>query len=264
MSCISSRFRRKPGALKGRWGDVAARGVQWAAIFSLLLAMLVAVASAQTIPMPAPEKMIRGVDPAKLQQLEQATRAIERNPKDVTALVTRGALSLSIAVKSPYGFFWIYRASKDLELAIRLDPNNFFARHNYAQAAFQAGDMGTDQPNMRLAVAQFTKAIQLNPKSARSYMGRGWAYQMLNDSAHMQADYDMALRLDPSLRADLLDESNGIAKKRAQLAGVPAMFQRLARYYVEPNARTEKECAQYRGYWINGECRISTAFNPMP
>jgi tetratricopeptide (TPR) repeat protein len=158
----------------------------------------------------------------------------------------------------------IYRAAKDLELAIRLDPNNFYARHNYAQAAFQAGDVGTDQPNMRLAVIQFTKAIQLNPKSARSYMGRGWAYQMLNDSARMQADYDMALRLDASLRAVLLEESNGIAQKRAQLAGVPAMLDRMARYRVETSVRNQNECAQYRGYWTNGECRISMALDPTP
>ncbi len=229
---------------------------------AMLLAVFVAVALAQTIPMPTPEKMNRGVDAAKLQQVAQTTKAIERNPKDVTALVTRGATSLSIAIKSPYSFFWIYRASKDLELAIKLDPNNFYARHNYAQAAFQAGDMGSDQPNMRLSVIQFTKAIQLNPKSARSYMGRGWAYQMLNDKAHMQADYDTALRFDPSLRADLMSEANGIANKRAQLAGVPAMLDRMARYYVEPSARNQNQCVQYRGYWTNGECRISMALNP--
>lgn len=240
------------------------RSVRCAAMLPLLLAVFVSVAPAQSIPMPALEKMNRGVDPAKLQQLEQATRVLERNPRDVTALVTRGALSLNIAVKSPYGFFWIYRAAKDLELAIRLDPNNFYARHNYAQAAFQAGDVGTDQPNMRLAVIQFTKAIQLNPKSARSYMGRGWAYQMLNDSARMQADYDMALRLDASLRAVLLEESNGIAQKRAQLAGVPAMLDRMARYRVETSVRNQNECAQYRGYWTNGECRISMALDPTP
>ena len=238
--------------------------VQVTVMLPVLLAAWVAAVAAQSIPMPPPERMNRGVDPAKLQQFEQATRTLERNPKDVTALVTRGALGLNIAVKSPYDFFWIYRASKDLELAITLAPNDFFARHNYAQAAFQAGDMGTDQPNMRLAVIQFTKAIQLNPKSARSYMGRGWAYQMLNDQAHMQADYDAALRLDPSLRADLLSEANGIAQKRAQLAGVPAMLDRMARYYVEPNARTQNDCTRYRGYWTNGECRISMAFNPGP
>ena len=66
--------------------------VRCAAILSLLLAVFVSVASAQSIPMPAPEKMNRGVDPAKLQQLEQATRVLERNPKDVTALVTRDAM----------------------------------------------------------------------------------------------------------------------------------------------------------------------------
>lgn len=206
--------------------------------------------------------MNRGVAPQKLQQLEQANRLLRQNPKDVTALVTRAAVSLSIATKSPYGFFWIYKASKDLEIAIRLEPNNYYARHNYGQAAFQAGDMGKDQPNMRLAVTQFTKAIQLNPKAARSYMGRGWAYQMLNDKARMQADYDMALRLDPSLRKDLYEQSNGIAQKRAQLAGVPAMLDRMARYYVETSARNYDECSRYRGYWTNGECRISLALDP--
>jgi tetratricopeptide (TPR) repeat protein len=229
-----------------------------------LLAICVSLAWAQGIPMPPFERMIDRVDPVLLRQIDQATQQIQRNPKDVTALVTRGAVCLNAANQSRYGFFWIYKAAKDLEAAINLDPNNFYARHNYAQAAFQMGDMGRDQPNMRLAVYQFTKAIALNPKSARSYMGRGFAYQMLNQEAKMQADYATALRLEPSLRADLVKESEGIASKRAQLAGVPAMLDRMARYYVEPAARTQNQCTQYRGYWTTGECRISRAFDPAP
>ena len=227
-----------------------------------LAAAWVSIARPQGIPMPPSERMNERVDPSLVRQVEQATNTINRNPKDVTALVTRGALCLNIANQSRYGFFWIYKASKDLEAALRLDPNNFYVRHNYAQAAFQVGDMGSDQPNMRLAVTQFTKAIQLNPKSARSYMGRGFAHQMLNQNASMRADYDMALRLDPALRGDLVKESEAIANKRAQLAGVPAMLDRMARYYVESGAHTQNQCMQYKGYWTNGECRISMAFDP--
>ena len=57
----------------------------------------------------------------------------------------------------------------------------------------------------------FSKAIALNPGSARSYMGRGWAYLTMNDQAHANADFSAALKLDPSLRPTLEKEVAGVA-----------------------------------------------------
>ena len=213
---------------------------------------------------PSQQQMMEGLDAKTVQQLEHWTAVLDQNPKDFNALNQRGSLSLYAAHRSRYGVFWIYRAAKDLELAIKLNPTDFYARHNYAQAAFEAGDVGDAQPNMHLAVIQFTKAIELNPKSARSYMGRGWAYLMLNDQSHAEADFKKTRELDPSLQADLEKEANGIKEKKKQAAAAREILKRLGRYYVERGARTENDCAKYRGVWTGSECRISTALNPTP
>lgn len=228
----------------------------------IAVAMYAPRALAQGIPEPGDLHTAGG--PAIQQHLDQLDATLRRNPDDFDALNLRGSLYLKVGRKSLHSFFWYYKAARDLEHAIRLNPNDFYAHHNYAQTAFQTGDMGTDQPNMRLAVIQFTKAIEINPRSARSYMGRGWAYQMLNDEPHARADYDKALQLDPSLRADLLDESNGIATKRAQLRAAQGTLERMGRYTVQ-RVRDQNECEQsYHGYWTQGECRLSTALNPGP
>jgi tetratricopeptide (TPR) repeat protein len=227
------------------------------------LFLLAGVPAAQVVG-PSQEKMLQRVDPSIVRKLNEVNAALARNPRDVDALNMRGALEVKAALHNPYSFFWLYQAAKDLEQVLQKEPNNFFARHNYGQAAFLTGDVGTDQPNMRLAVIQFTKAIELNPRSARSFMGRGWAYQMLNDPARANADYQKALQLDPSLRADLVDEANGIDQKRAQLLGARQILERMGRYYVDRSVRTEEDCLyKYKGVWTAGECRISAALNPI-
>jgi tetratricopeptide (TPR) repeat protein len=167
----------------------------------------------------SPQEMFAGVDGASVQRFNDANTAVQQRPNDVNALLTRAGASMDIALKSRYRFQWIHFAAKDLEKAIQLDPNNFYARHDYGMACFLAGDVGGGQPNMQLAVIQLTKAIQLKPDSARSYMGRGWAYLMLNDQARAQADFEKALQLDPSLKNELVSEANAIVQKKGQAAG---------------------------------------------
>jgi hypothetical protein len=69
---------------------------------------------------------------------------------------------------------------------------------------------------MHLAVNHFNRAIQLKPDSARTYMGRGWAYLMMDDQVHANADFQKTLQLDPSLRSELTKEATGIREKRLQ------------------------------------------------
>lgn len=196
-------------------------------------------------------------------QLNEVERKLARNPRDVEALKSRGYLELSAAHKSPYSFFWLYKAARDYEYVIQKMPNDYAARHNYAQVCFQTGDMGTDQPVMRLAVTQFTKAIELNPRGARTYMGRGWAYQMLNDRAPANADYQKTLQLDPSLRAVLYDQANGMDRKRGQLRAAQQDLDRMGRYYVDQSIRNETDCRNKAiRLWVSGECRISATLNP--
>ena len=125
------------------------------------------------------EQLLERVDAATIQQLNAANAAVQRHPNDGAALDNRGAIALKISSMSRYPSVWIHAAAKDLEQALRINGNDFYARHNYAMACFKEGDITPDQPIMRLAITHFNKAIELKPNSARSYMGRGWAYLML-------------------------------------------------------------------------------------
>jgi tetratricopeptide (TPR) repeat protein len=210
------------------------------------------------------QEMLVGVDAQTVQQLNTASNAVQKNSNDVNALVTRAVISLNIATRSRYSYQWVHFAAKDLEQALRLDPGNFSAHHNYAMAYYLAGDFGDAQPGMRQAVAHFTRALQIKPDSARTYMGRGWAYLMLGDEAHADADFQKAVQLDPSLRDQLISQADAIRQKRGQKGCVQATIQRMGAYVVDHNARTADQCAAHRGYWTGSECRISTAMAPGP
>ena len=229
----------------------------------MLLTITVMCAS-PTLAQPTPQQMIDGVDLKVVKELEAWTHVLDQNPKDFNALNHRGDLSLRASHQSRYRFFWIQKAAKDLEDAIRINPNDFYARHNYAQAAFEAGDWGDAQPAMHLAVTHFTKAIELSPKSARSYMGRGWAYLMLNDQTNAEKDFRKTLDLDPSLRGELEKQANAIAEKKRQVVAAKEMMKRLGRYRVVPGVGTAQDCAKYKALWTQGECRESTAMDPTP
>src|SRR5690349_18290961 len=98
---------------------------------------------------------------------------------------------------------------RDFEMALRIEPNNFYARHNYADAAYRAGFDG-------LAVMEFTKALALNPTSAPTYMGRGWAKLAIGQDAEAQKDFDRTLQLDPSLKPKQLENVQNIRKTQAE------------------------------------------------
>jgi tetratricopeptide (TPR) repeat protein len=176
-----------------------------------------------------PQEMIERIDRSTLQNLAAASQDLQGNPNDVNALVRRGSAALAAADKSMYRDSWLHFGAQDLESALRLDPNNFYARHNYAQTCFESGDPTPDHRVMRLAVYHFTKAIALKPDSARSYMGRGWAYLMLQDDSHANADFQKALQLDPSLRPQLEAEASDIHKRLSQMAGAQQMLRDVNR-----------------------------------
>jgi Tfp pilus assembly protein PilF len=203
-----------------------------------------------------PQQMIERVDRNTIQQLAAASEVLQRNPNDVNALVQRGSSARDAAAQSLYRDSWLHFAAQDLENALRLDPNNFVARHNYAQTCLEVGDVGPEQRVTQLAVYHFTKAIALKPDSARSYMGRGWAYLELKDETHANADFEKALQLDPTLRPQLLAEANDIRQKQGQMAGAQDMLRRMGSYTVDHTARSAEQCAEKKGYWTNGECRF--------
>jgi len=142
--------------------------------------------------------------------IEQMTQEIRKNPKNANAYVRRGIYHVQL---QPNGFGvplqHLRSAIADFEMALRIEPKNVYARHNYADAAFRAGFDG-------LAVMEFTKALALNPQSAQTYMGRGWAKLALGQDAEAQKDFDRTLQLDPSLRPKLLENVQNIRRTQAE------------------------------------------------
>lgn len=180
---------------------------------------------------PPPEKMLQGQDPAKIQEFRRSSDALKKNPKDIDALNRRGWVATEMSHRSLYRMYWQWLAAKDLEQVIQLDPKNFAGWHNYGNLNYLQGDlyMINDHSNARRAVWAFTKAIELNPKSARSYMGRGWAYLTMNDQAQANADFQKTLQLDPTLRADLEKEARGIQGRKRQEAGARGTVKEIDR-----------------------------------
>jgi hypothetical protein len=131
-------------------------------------------------------------------QIAQATARIQQNPRDANAWVSRAVYYLT---PTPGGgkppLQNAEAAVRDLETALKLDPNNFYALHNYGHVAYL---LDYDD----FAIYEFTKAIAVNPRgSARSYMGRGWAYYQECKFDPAVANFKDAVRLDSSLQSQI-------------------------------------------------------------
>jgi tetratricopeptide (TPR) repeat protein len=213
------------------------------------------------------------------QQVELAGYVIklQQNPDDVDSLIRTGVLFMEVArAHRNNHIVWLMCAVKELSRAARLEPNNFYAHHNYGQALYMAGDIRPQfrsffalfdsryngQPNMQISVQEFTKAIEINPQSARSYMGRGFAYYVLGDPTHGQPDLDKAIALDPSLRSGIADELKGIAamkgKAEQDWAGTEEMLRQMSTYSIIAGVTNKKDCDAHDGAWMEGQCRTRT------
>lgn len=154
-------------------------------------------------------------------QIAAASEQIRQHPRDANAWVTRAYYYLKPAPsgsKPPMKNAEL--AIQDLETAIKLDPKNYFARHNYAHAAYLF-----DFDNF--AILEFNKALALNPHGARSYLGRGWAYYQsckLNEAAD---DFEQAVRKDASLRGEIATPQK-IQNRRQECAILAEQARRAA------------------------------------
>lgn len=213
---------------------------------------------------PTPKRALEGCDPKVVKQFWIDNAEIVKNPNNEDALVNRGVDAERLSRTSHLDMFWTWLAAKDLEKAIHLDPKDFAAWHNYGDVNYDCGDlwMLNSHSNALRAVDAFNHAIALNPKSARSYMGRGWAYYQMFDGAHATADFRKALQLDPSLRADMQKEISNIDQRHRQEAAAKGTIQKMASYYVEKTATTQEQCSKYICFWTQGQCRCSLALDP--
>lgn len=106
---------------------------------------------------------------------EAFTKAIEINPKDANSHMGRGGSRLKLGDEAG--------AKTDFAKAFVLDP----------QLAKEAVAPAKDP------IAEFTKAIALNPKDRKAYMGRGWARGEQGNFRDAVQDFTKAIELDPTL-----------------------------------------------------------------
>ena len=248
---------------------------------TMAMLLLVAGRAAAQVPgwdprWPDVAKVLAGCDPQQVREFRLQSALLAKNPNDEDALVNRGVTAHRLARTSRLDMYLDWLAAKDLEKAIKLDPKEFTAWHNYGDLNYAAGDMWAinDHSNRNRALWAFNHAIALNPKSARSYLGRGWTYYELNDVPHANADFQKALQLDPSLRADMQKEIANIQERHRQEDAARGTVSQMSRYYVLKTARNERECAEGKGAWVittskdghivGGECHVSMALYPGP
>lgn len=217
---------------------------------------------------PSTEQMLRNKDPQKVQQLAELTDRLKQSPEDVDALTQRGQLYLQFSeLRDLYWSYWQDLAAKDLERAIQLNGKDFTAWLNYGLLNFEVGDMWwvNDHSNAQRSVWAYTQAIQLKPNYARAYVGRGWAYLEMGDEQHANADFQTALRFDPSLKGAIDQEAAAIRNQNAQVPGARAEIQMMGEYWVATNVHDSYECQRLRGVWAeNRECRFSKMLNAGP
>jgi tetratricopeptide (TPR) repeat protein len=205
-------------------------------------------------------------DSSLVQKLANDVAALQKNPKDAAALSDLGFVCLKFQEqKNPTNLWAVWQevSAKALERAIELNPKDWAAWHNYGQLNFEAGDLWRfgDHSNARRSVWAFDHAIALNPRSARSYMGRGWAYLEMNDEAHANADFQTTLRMEPGLRPAIEKEIGIIREQKAQerrALGTVDQIGSIGGFWHDLDMRAKDmdpgACARVQGTWSGSGC----------
>jgi tetratricopeptide (TPR) repeat protein len=206
--------------------------------------------SMNRIPM---QTMLARVNPSTIQELEATSISLQSNPNNADLLFRRGFAAMQASDQNPVmSQGWLHFAAIDLEQSLRLNPNNWAVQHDYAQTAYEVGT-----PGYPMAITHFTEAIRLNPKSARSYMGRGLTYIMLHDQAHATPDLQQALIIDPNLSTELEQQVRGDYARLRDIAGAQQMLRNMEQLWrVDPTARTADQCSAHGGSVITGRCLV--------
>lgn len=105
-------------------------------------------------------------------------------------------------------------ALKDYNESIRLDPNDYFAYNNRANALRDKGDL-------QGAVADFTTAIRLEPGYAAAFTNRARVHERLKDPAKARADYNAALAAPPK-KFDNSPWAQNFARERLKAMAAPS------------------------------------------
>jgi len=166
-------------------------------------------------------------------QVKNATRAIEKNPKDARAYARRGFawyyiekyelaikdLDKAVELNPNYEYAYVIRgmvynmiedyeqAMKDFSKAIELEPRDEAAYNN-------RGIVYKKLRNYQQAIKDYNKAIELAPDFALAYSNRGQAYEMLHNYQQAIKDHDKAVELDPKNRIFVDKQAKAIKRKK--------------------------------------------------
>jgi tetratricopeptide (TPR) repeat protein len=131
------------------------------------------------------------------------TKAIEINPKNADAYRDRGS---AWGKKGDCN-----KAIGDLTKAIEINPKDAYAYNNRGNAWYRKGDPDAYYPSYNQvlgivwrknednvkAILDYTKAIEINPKYASAYYGRGNAWYTKGDYDKAILDYTKAIEINP-------------------------------------------------------------------
>lgn len=115
--------------------------------------------------------------------IDDYSKAIELNPKDITAYTLRG---IAWGKKGEYD-----KAIADYTKALEITPK-------FAKAYNNRGYTWAQKGNMNEAIADYTKAIEIDPNYATAYTNRGLAWTDKGNYDKAIADFNKALEIDPS------------------------------------------------------------------
>ncbi len=93
------------------------------------------------------------------------------------------------------------RASEDFNMAIALDPRNYFAYNNLGVLYGKSGQY-------EKSIEYFLKAIAINPNHADSYCNLGLSYFNMKQYDHAMENYNQAIRLKRDFDMAYLDRGN--------------------------------------------------------
>jgi tetratricopeptide (TPR) repeat protein len=199
-----------------------------------------------------PQTMLNRVNRSTIQELAVTSNALLSSPNDANLLFRRGFAAMQAADQDDWmRQGWLHFAALDLEKSLHINPNNWVVEHDYAETCYETGT-----PGYPIAVRHFTAAIRLNPKSARSYEGRGFAYLAMHDQAQATANLQQALRMDPSLRPEIDQQLRAMAKWNRDTLAAQQTLRTMSRWQVDPTARTAAQCSAHAGNVVNGKCIV--------
>jgi len=118
-------------------------------------------------------------------------------------------------------------AIKDFTAVLSISPDFYLANVNRAVALLEKGDLDG-------AIADYTRALQFKTDDAAIYYGRGSARQKKKDFAGALADYTKTISIDP--RHALAYANRGVVKSLQKMSDADADFEMAFR--LDPSLKT--------------------------